>query len=194
MKPRPTLAAFCAALALTCCTPAQTPSVRLKASSVRDLSSLTAPDTRAVVLVFLASDCTLADRYIPAIQHLDEEFAPKHVRFWIVYPNPTETPELLRIHREATRQTLPELLDPDQSLVRLTGVHVTPEAAIFTVKAAQLHQVYRGRIDDRDISFGKQRSQPTRNDLEDAIADAIAGRKVTPPRTGPVGCAIVSKS
>lgn len=188
-----TRAAICAALALASCTAAQSPTVLLKPPPGHDLSALAAPDTRAVVLIFLASDCPISDRYIPTLQHLDEEFAPKHVRLWIVYPNPTETPDALRHHREATHQTLPELLDPDQSLVRLTGVHATPEAAIFTVKAGQLHQVYRGRIDDRDISFGQQRPQPTRNDLEDAVADTLAGRKVTPPRIGPVGCAIVTK-
>ena len=194
MKLRSTPAALCAVLALTCCTIAQPPSTGLRAAQANNLSTLAMTDTRAVVLIFLASDCPLSNRYIPALQHMDEEFAPQHVRFWIVYPNPNETPEGLRRHRAAFNQTLPELLDSDQSLVRFTGVHATPEAAIFTVSSSQLHQVYRGRIDDRYISFGQQRPQAMRNDLEDAIADALAGRKVTPPRAGPVGCAIIPKS
>ena len=188
-------AALCAALASAFCAmaPAATPSRYGTDLDGRALTSLASPDTRTVVLIFLASDCPISNRYIPALQHLDHQFANQHVRLWIVYPNPGETAERLRAHQTDFNQQIPELLDPDQSLVQLAGVHATPEAAVFTSDTAGLHEVYRGRIDDRYISFGQQRPQATRHELEQAISAVLTGRKVLLPGGRPVGCAIIPK-
>jgi hypothetical protein len=48
--------------------------------------------SRAVVLFFTASDCPISNRYIPEIQRLAQEFGPRGVRVWFVYPNPGDMP------------------------------------------------------------------------------------------------------
>ena len=40
------------------------------------------------------------------------------------------------------------------------------------------------------MDFGKQRAQPTRRDLRDALDAVLAGREPVVPRTEPIGCFI----
>ena len=55
------------------------------------VTSLGTQKTRAIVLVFLASDCPISNRYLPELKRLNGEFAQKDVAFWLVYPNFSET-------------------------------------------------------------------------------------------------------
>ena len=48
--------------------------------------------------------------------------------------------------------------------------------------------VYRGRIDDRYIELGLDRSQPTVRDLEQALEAVVAGKPVAVRETQAVGC------
>ena len=38
------------------------------------------------MLVFLASDCPISNRYLPELKRLDAEFAKQNVAFWLIYP------------------------------------------------------------------------------------------------------------
>ena len=72
-------------------------------------------------------------------------------------------------------------------LVRRAAATVTPEAAVF---AADGRMVYRGRIDDWYVSFGKSRPAPVKRDLRDALEAALVGREITDSRTTAIGCYI----
>jgi hypothetical protein len=74
--------------------------------------------------------------------------------------------------------------DVDLKLVKATGVTVTPEVALM--KGTEL--LYRGRIDDRYVDFGKDRPQPTRRDLDVALDQAIAGKPIAVRETRAIGC------
>jgi hypothetical protein len=114
-------------------------------------------------------------------------FAPKGVLFWLVYPNPADSPAAIRDHLKAFGYPMRALRDPRHELVELTKATVTPEAAVFNV-AGRI--VYRGRIDDRYVDFGVQRPAPTRHDLEDALTAVLAGKPVLHPTTQALGCFI----
>jgi hypothetical protein len=144
-----------------------------------------------VVLFFLASDCPISNRYSPVIMQMQRGFQPQHVDFWWVYPNASDTAEVVREHRRQFSIAGNVALDPDHSLVHLAHARATPEAAVFTVHDGQMHEVYHGRVDNRYLAFGKERPQPTQHDLQDAISATLAGRTVTPAVTPPTGCAIM---
>ena len=141
----------------------------------------------ASVLVFVSSDCPISNRYAPELQRIQREFATRGVEFWLVYPNADETGETIRRHLEAYGHPGRPARDLHHTLVRATGVTVTPEAAVFD-RAGRL--VYVGRIDDRFVDFGKTRAAPTRHDLTDALEATLAGHAVEEPRTRAVGCFI----
>ncbi|MDP8981249.1 MAG: redoxin domain-containing protein [Acidobacteriota bacterium] len=139
------------------------------------------------VLVFVRTDCPISNRYAPEIQRISSEFSAKNVRFWMVYPDASESPEHIRKHVAEYGFPGEPLRDPKKELVKLAQVRVTPEVAIF---AAGAKLVYHGRIDDRVAGFGKSRAQASTHDLETALAAIAAGRPVPREKTSAVGCYI----
>lgn len=135
------------------------------------------------VYVFTTTDCPMANRYAPEIERLAAEFKA-HARFVLVYPVQSDTPEVIVDHRRKYAYTIESARDTDHKLVKLTGVTITPEVAVM--KGNQ--RLYRGRIDDRFVDFGKERAKPTRHDLRDALAAIISGQAVAHPQTQAIGC------
>lgn len=141
---------------------------------------------KAVVFLFTATDCPISNRYAPEVQRLYEAFAPKGVRFFVVYPNPAEKSADIREHAKAFGYRADVLRDPHQALVKLANATITPEAAVFV----NGRLVYHGRIDDRFVDFGVDRPAPTRRDLDEALSAVLAGKPVPHPVTQAVGCYI----
>ena len=143
---------------------------------------LTAAATVPTVFVFTTTDCPIANRYAPEIQRLAKKFGT--VRFVIVYPVASDTPESINAHRMKFAYTVDFIRDEKHELVKKTGVTVTPEVAVM--KDGRM--LYRGRIDDRYIEFGKDRPQPTVRDLERSLEAILAGTPVPVAETRAVGC------
>jgi hypothetical protein len=146
----------------------------------------TAGGAKAVVFLFTATDCPISNRYAPEVERVYHAFAPKGVTFFLVYPNPADTPDMIRAHAKSFGYQADALRDPKQELAKLAGATVTPEAAVFVGRRL----VYHGRIDDRFVDLGLERPSPTVRDLDDALAAVIAGLPVARPVTQAVGCFI----
>jgi len=142
------------------------------------------------VLVFVGTDCPIANRYAPELRRLQDRFARKGVTFWLVYPDPAETPARIRRHQRDFGLAFRALRDPQHDLVRTTQATVTPEAAVFVASADGPRMVYRGRIDDRYVDFGRSRPGPTTRDLREVLQALAAGRALTPRTIPAVGCFI----
>jgi hypothetical protein len=82
---------------------------------------------------------------------------------------------------------MPALLDPAHKVVRAAGATVTPEAAVISPSGTLL---YRGRIDDLYLDFGKRRREPTKRDLREALDAILTGKKPALRTTNAVGCFI----
>jgi len=136
------------------------------------------------VLVFSTTDCPISNRYAPEVQRLAGRFAGP-VRFMLVYPVPSDTDAMIREHVKKFGSSIEWERDPGLALVKRTGVTVTPEVAVIDAAGRVL---YRGRIDDRYIEFGKDRPQPTVRDLERALEAITEGKPVPVARTRAVGC------
>jgi hypothetical protein len=146
-----------------------------------------AEGSRALVFLFASVDCPISNRYAPVVQRLHARFAPQSVSFWLVYPNPAETPDAIRGHVKAFSYPVHALRDPQHHLVRMAKATVTPEAAVYDTRRAL---VYRGRIDDRYVSLGLERPAATQHDLLDALTATLAGKPVRAASTPAVGCFI----
>ena len=146
---------------------------------------LQTPGVRATVLIFVRSDCPISNRYAPEIQRIAVRFSAQGVKFWLVYPDASETTDSIEKHRAEYHYDLGILRDPKHVLVDAAKVRVTPEAAVF-LPGRKL--VYHGRIDNRYVDFGKARSAPTTHDLEAALDAVIAGKPVPNETTRAVGC------
>jgi thiol-disulfide isomerase/thioredoxin len=157
----------------------------------RPVTQLAPPGSRAVVLFFAASDCPISNRYVPEIQRLAQEYSSAGVRVWFVYPNAQDDAQVVQAHNREFGITAQTALDKAQTLTKMAGAATTPEAAVFLPQGDTLHEVYRGRIDDRYINLGTERPQPTHHDLEEAIRAVLAGKPVPKPSGPAVGCSIV---
>lgn len=169
--------------------PAPAPSIVLRDPDGHLVDPFLAAEGRAAVAFLFASvDCPVSNRYAPVVQRLHGTYAAKDVAFWLVYPNPGDTPQAVKEHLKAYGYPVHALLDPRHDLVKLTGVTVTPEAAVFD-RARAL--AYRGRIDNRYVSLGVERPAATEHTLADVL-DAVLARRTVPQRPAPaVGCFIV---
>ena len=142
------------------------------------------------VLVFVSADCPIANRYAPELRRLQDRFARKGMAFWLVYTDPADTPEAIRRHQRDFGLQFHALRDPQHELVKATQATVTPEAAVFVASAAGPSMVYRGRIDDRYVEFGRSRPAPTTRDLRDVLQALASGSAMAPRTTPAVGCFI----
>ena len=147
------------------------------------------PLPKASVLVFVAADCPISNRYAPELERLERAFAPRGVSFFLVYTEPSIDAATARRHTTDFHLTFPALLDREHTLVRHTGVEVTPEAAVLSREGEVL---YRGRIDDRWVEIGTRRPRATRHDLEAALEAVLAGEPPPPAPGRAVGCYIES--
>ena len=161
--------------------------LRLPDLDGRQIEPLRAKDAKAIVFIFIRTDCPLSNRYAPEVRRLHDKFAKSGVRFWLVYPDPGESGEIIRNHIKEYEYRLSALRDPEHKLVKITGAQVTPEAAVF-LPGGRL--VYRGRIDDRYVALGKARPGPTTRDLEQVLEAILEGKKVTNKTTAAIGCFI----
>jgi len=141
----------------------------------------------ATVFLFTRSDCPISNRYAPEVRRLCEQFGPRGIRFFLVCVDPDEDPELIRQHLREYDYPCEALRDPQHRLVELTGAQRTPEAAVFT---DQRKMVYRGRINDLYVDFGKARQAPSTHDLAEALEAVLAGQPVALRITEAVGCYI----
>ncbi len=145
-----------------------------------------ADDAAATVLLFVMTDCPISNRYAPEVRRLHAEFAGT-ARFWLVYVDAQRSVDELREHRASFGYPFGALRDVDGVLVALAGATVTPEVAVFD---ADRRTIYRGRIDDRYVSFGVARRAPRIRDLHDRLSRIAAGETVAFSETRAVGCYI----
>lgn len=140
-----------------------------------------------VVFLFLAPECPISNRNVPTMRALAADFAGARVRFLGVYPEPDEPLANLRRHAAEFRLDFPLRVDRRHELVRHTGVTLTPEAVVADGQGTLL---YRGRIDDRFVDFGRERPRATREDLREVLLALRGGRRPAFRATEGFGCTI----
>jgi peroxiredoxin len=144
-------------------------------------------EARAVALFFIATECPISNRYAPEINRIVADYAKRGVAFYGVYSDPDVGAEVARRHARDYGFDFPVLLDPAQTLANQTGATLTPTAAILS-PAGEL--LYRGRIDNRYLDFGKYRDAGVKPDLRLALDAVIAGKLVAEKYTKSIGCAL----
>ena len=127
------------------------------------------------VALFVDSDCPVSNRYAPEMRRLHERYAPRGVRFWLVYPDPEISADTIREHVRSFALPMPALRDPQHALVRRANALVTPEAGIFLDDGTL---VYHGRIDDRYADITRRRAEATVHDVAGILDALLAGKTV----------------
>ena len=150
------------------------------------LSSLAG--SSATVVVFIGNGCPTVRAYEERLIALQETWRSRGVHVVGINANnsflspPDTFDEMVR--RASDRKfNFPYLKDDDRAVARGFAAVCTPHAFVLD---SDLRVAYSGRIDDSRVG-----NKITSRDLENAVADIVAGRPVTVDRTDPFGCSIV---
>ena len=146
---------------------------------------LSQPGKKATVLFFLQPDCPVSNAYAPEIKRICADYEPKKIAAFVVHADPDVSIEHAKRHAKEYGLACPVLRDPTHVLVKRTGVTIAPEVAVLAPDGKIL---YRGRIDDLYVDYGKRRAEPTQRDLRNALEAVLQGKAVPAPTTKAIGC------
>jgi peroxiredoxin len=141
---------------------------------------------KAVVIVFIGTQCPINNAYMPRLAELHQDYAAKGVQFLAINANKQDTPAKIAAHVKEYGIPFPVLRDAGHAIADEFGASKTPEAFVLDV---DLKVRYNGRIDDK-FGLGFQRAQASRDDLKLALDDVLAGRKVAEAQCPVAGCYI----
>lgn len=141
----------------------------------------------ARVLVFVTTECPIANGNIPTLNGLHDRFVPKGVELYAVVSDPFTTRKDAAQHYQDYKVRYPVLFDASGQLRdALRPTHV-PEAFVFDGNGKL---VYRGAIDNAWVEVGKRRLVVTQHYLSDTLERLVATQAPELSRTQPVGCPV----
>ena len=164
--------------------------VKARDLSGQQVQPLAKSDAKAVVFIFIQTDCPLSNRYAPEIKRLYEKYNSGVVTFWLVYPDREDSAETIQKHLKEFGYKMDALRDVGLQIVKASGATVTPEAAVFVSSKNGMSLIYRGRIDDLVAAFGKTRAEATKHDLDETLAAITGGKTLESKITKAIGCYI----
>jgi peroxiredoxin len=167
--------------------PRPVPDFELRDTSGTPVRLSAASDGRPTVVVFLGVDCPMARLYAARLNGLAARFPAGAGAVLAIDSNRgDDAPAMAALAREHVF-TIPLLKDTDGGVATQFGATRTPEAFVLD---GDRRVRYRGRIDDQYAAGGKNRGEPTREDLVEALREVLAGRPVSVPVTECTGCVI----
>src|SRR5438132_5418673 len=162
------------------------PNFSLKDTDGRQVALADFNGKKAVVVVFVGTECPINNVYMPRLAELQQAYAERGVQFLAVNANQQDTPERVALHARKNELPFPVLKDEGNHVADLFAAERTPEAFVLDGE----HKVrYRGRIDDQ-FGISYKRVKATRNDLAQALDEVLAGKPVSQTRTDAPGCII----
>lgn len=144
-------------------------------------------DAKLTVLLFIAVDCPISNRYAPEMARIYKDFNSQGVGFVRVYVDDSvEKADILQ-HGKEFKMPSVAVLDGKHAIVKQLGMTVTPEVAVVSPDGTLK---YRGRINDLYLEHGRVRDGEFRQDLRLALDELLAGKPVSKPFTTAIGCGI----
>ena len=152
--------------------------------AVRKLSDWS--DQKAMVVVFLGTECPLVKLYGPRLEQISRKYADQGVA--VVGINSNQHDSLVEIaHFVRTHEIgFPILKDPGNRVADKFAAQRTPEGFLLDDRRVVR---YHGLIDD-EFGVGYTRAKAGQTYLTDAIDALLAGKPISVPQTEAVGCHI----
>jgi peroxiredoxin len=158
--------------------------LRDTAGQYRSLSEF--KNKKAVVIVFIGTQCPIANSYTPTLIELHNRYAEKGVQFLAINANSQDSFEDVCKHARERKIPFPVLKDSEYKGTDALGAHRTPEA--FLLDSSRVIR-YRGHIDNQ-YGYTYRRFAPTRTELKDAIEELLANEPILIYQTEVQGCKI----
>jgi len=139
-------------------------------------------DSKAIVIIFVATECPVSNAYNSRMEDLYNEYSSKDIAFLGINSNKAETVEMIKEHAEENDLTFTILKDANNLVADEFDASFTPEVYVLN---SNFEIQYHGRIDN-----SKNEDDVTTKDLENALNEILAGKEVTTKATKAFGCSI----
>lgn len=176
-------ALFIIAVTAFAATPAKIENFSLNDYNGKQVSLTDFKDAKAIVLMFISTECPVSNAYNERMADLYKDYASKNIALVGINSNKAETPEDIKGHAEEHEFKFPILKDVNNVIADKLGANNTPE--IFVVNSSTLDVLYHGRIDN-----SQREAKVTTKDLRAALDEILAGKAVTVKETKAFGCTI----
>src|SRR5262245_46114864 len=91
---------------------------------------------KAIVVVFVGTECPIANLYFPTLTEMHQKYGAKGVRFWAINSNDQDALSEVAAHARERKILFPVLKDVDHRAADALGARRTPEA--FLLDAGQV--------------------------------------------------------
>jgi peroxiredoxin len=139
-------------------------------------------ESKAIVLMFIATQCPVSNAYNSRMVELSEDYQSKNIAFIGINSNKQESIQEIAEHTEKNGFGFPVLKDDNNIIADQFKAQVTPE--IFVLNS-DFQVLYHGRIDDSQRESGVKS-----NDLRTALDEILADKSVSTTTTKAFGCTI----
>lgn len=164
-------------------TPATVENFTLSDYNGKKVSLADFKDSKAIVLMFIATECPVSNAYNNRYNALVKEYGGRNIAFVGINSNKAEPAEAVKEHAKKHGFTFPILKDEKNVIADRLEAQRTPE--IFVLHPETRTVLYHGRIDD-----SQREEKITSHDLAAALNEILAGKPVTVTETKAFGCTI----
>jgi peroxiredoxin len=138
--------------------------------------------SKAVVVMFIATQCPVSNAYNERMVDLYKSYTPKGVAFLAINSNKQESIEEIAEHSKKHGFEFPVLKDWKNVIADKFDALVTPE--IYLIDSTGVLR-YHGRIDD-----ARNPAKVTQHDLRDVLDAYLEGKPLPKREARPFGCTI----
>ena len=139
-------------------------------------------DNKAIVILFIATQCPISNDYNQRMAKVYEDYKGKSVAFVGINSNKQEDVEEINEHAKENGLEFIILKDWENKIADVFEASFTPEIYVLSPKFELL---YHGRIDD-----SRKESKVEKQDLRKALDEILSGKAVSVSETKAFGCTI----
>lgn len=139
-------------------------------------------DSKAIVIIFVATQCPISNAYNGRMAALHEEYKEKGIPFIGINSNKQESIEEIKTHAAENKLDFVILKDHNNVVADKFKASFTPEVYVLN---KDFEILYHGRIDD-----SRKEEDVKTKDLRKALDEILAGKKVETAKTKAFGCTI----
>ncbi|HSP87799.1 MAG TPA: redoxin domain-containing protein [Ignavibacteriaceae bacterium] len=140
-------------------------------------------NSKAIVIIFIATQCPVSNAYNSRMAALHKKYGDKNIAILGINSNKEEDLNECKSHAEKNGFKFHVLKDEKNVIADMFEAGVTPEVYVLQPKTYKV--LYHGRIDD-----SRDKDNVEAKDLENALDEILAGKKVSITQTKAFGCTI----
>jgi peroxiredoxin len=140
-------------------------------------------DSKAILILFIATQCPVSNAYNSRMVDLYKKYNGKNIAILGINSNKQESMSECKEHAKENGFKFTVLKDDKNVIADMFDASVTPEA--YILEPETFNVLYHGRIDN-----SRNASDVDVKDLEKALDEILAGKKVSNAETKAFGCTI----